>query len=558
MFVSFASWQSDDLIHKKAELMIAIAEWPMVSSLLSMKSLRTLSRFTFLFICLVCDVEAQDDLAPKRPNVVVFLVDDLGWNHISAPGATRGTGQSFFQTPNINRLADSGVSFPYCYAQPNCAPSRAALVTGQYPARIHNQVFNVNSLNRFKDASSKMEAKFIGANQSNHIASEAVTIAKALQKNGYVTAHIGKFHVGKPEQLGFDINIGGLEQGHQPACFANKTAKGEWEFKGLGRGDFDRYAAPYEEKYLARRGLPTFLEGTPKHICDATGDALVETIGNLSSSAKPFYLQFHPYAVHGPVTARLDLKNEALSRLPNAKKKLADYAGFISGVDENVGRLLAVLEDPNGDGDSSDSIAGNTIVIFSSDNGGTHFSNTPLRGEKGQFLEGGIRVPFIVSGSTQVARGKVSERMLHFVDVYPSILELVGADSMPDAEKHPLDGVSFASALNDPEHALEREFPIYYLFPGYLDERAHPSAGLLTTIDGKRLKLFYDYESDAWTLFDLDLDQAEQKNLIKEMPEIASTLSKKLHSWLTQAHPTWKARFPIDKASGKERMVPVI
>ena len=523
-----------------------------------MKPLGTFLRASILFICLVCNGEAEEGLSPKKPNVVVFLVDDLGWNHLSSPGATMGTGKSFFQTPNIDRLAASGVSFSYCYAQPNCAPSRAVLITGQYPARIHNQVFNVGSLNRFKDASSKMEAKFIGANQSNHIALEAVTIAKALQKNGYCTAHIGKFHVGKPEESGFDINIGGLEQGHQPACFANKTDKGEWEFKGLGRGDFNRYAAPYEKRYLAQRGLPTSLEGTPKHICDATGDALVETIGNLSTSDKPFYLQFHPYAVHAPVAARLDLKSEALSRLSNGQKKLADYAGFIAGVDENVGRLLAALEDPNSDGDSSDSIAGNTIVIFTSDNGGTHFSNAPLRGEKGEFLEGGVRVPFIVSGSSRVARGKVCERMLHFVDVYPTILELVGADSTPDAEKHPLDGVSFASALKNPEQALERETPIYFLFPGYLDTRARPSAGLVAVLDDKRFKLFYDYESDAWSLYDLDTDQSESQNLINELPDIASTLSAKLQSWLTQKHPTWKPQLPVEKASGQARMVPMI
>lgn len=503
-------------------------------------------------------VSGRTEPAEDQPNIVVVLVDDLGWNHLSSEAATSGTAQSFCRTPNIDRLADSGVSFPHCYSQPNCAPSRAALLTGQYPARKNNEVYNVGSLNRFDKGFTKDMAKYNGAEQATTVNEEAVTVSEALRHNGYATAHIGKFHVGDPQAAGFDTNIGGSEQGHQPVCFAAKTKEGSWGFKNLGNGAFDRFALPYDKDYLQRRNLPAMLEGTSKHICDATGDAMVETIGKLAAGTKPFYLQFHTYAVHGPVQARPDLKQEAEAQLPKNGKKLANYAGFIAGVDENVGRLLAALEDPDGDGDTSDSIADDTIVFFSSDNGGTHAPNTPLKGTKGQFHEGGVRVPFIVHGPGRVAQGAVSGRTLHFVDLYPTLLELAGAKWKPDAEEHPLDGESFASALQNPAQAPDRRDPVFYLFPGYIGERAQPCVGLVGRENGKRFKLFYEYESDSWRLYDLDNDPAETENLVAELPDVAAALSQKLQAWLTQTHPTWQPRYPVAKSTGKAVPVPAL
>ena len=508
--------------------------------------MRTLTNLLILAI-------ASSAAAAEQPNIIIYMVDDLGWNHIGVDAATMGTHGKQYVTPSLARLAEEGLSFTHAYAQPNCAPTRAAMLSGQYPARIHNDVYVVGNLNRnSKRGISKENAKFIGPKQSEDVAAEAVTIAEALKKNGYATAHIGKYHVGghrdkstMPENVGFDINIGGFSQGHQPSCFANMR-NGDWNFKGVGLGHFDRFAAPYSDAYVKRRDLPTDLVGTPKHISDAVGDALEETVGKLNATGKPFYLQFHTYAVHGPVKARPDLKQNFQGR----SSKQAEYLGFIAGVDENLNRMLDLLDDPNNDGDNADSIANNTVVFFTSDNGGTHADNLPLKGEKGMLTEGGIRVPLIVRWPGKISPASVSHRKVHCLDYYPTCLQLAGNKWNPSPEDHPLDGVSFADVLRHPQTADERD-PVYYLFPGYMDSRAQPTVVAIDDLVGKRYKAFYYYEADAWELYCLTDDPGETKNIVNEHPKIAREMSQKIHDWLTQKHPTWRPKYPIAKKSGK-------
>jgi arylsulfatase A-like enzyme len=509
----------------------------------------------------------------RQPNIIFYMVDDMGWNHIGTDKATMGTHKDFYHTPNIDKLAQGGVSFTHAYQQPNCAPTRAAILSGQYPARVHNDVYNVGSLNR-----SKMpNLSFRGPEQTEDVAPEAITIAEALNKNGYATAHIGKFHVGGhegeatlPENVGFDINIGGFSQGHQPNCFAAKTEDGTWDFLRVGRGDFDRFAAPYTKAYVAKRNFPESLIGQAKHISDALGDAMEETVASLHGSGKPFYLQFYTYAVHGPVEARPDLKQAAAAR-SNGKlsDKMQDYAGFVAGVDLNLGRMLAALNDPNGDGDSSDSIADNTVIIFTSDNGGTgSYDNRPLKGRKGMFTEGGIRVPLVARWPGVFPPDTVTDYKVHSVDYYPTFLELAGGKWLPSDKEHPLDGYSFADVLRKPGIERERE-PIFYLFPGYLDRRAQPCVVAIDDVGAKRYKLLYYYESHVprnggkkeppasqWELYCLTDDQEETKNLIESHPQVAERLAQKMHDWLDQEHPTWQPKYPIDKASGKPVRLP--
>lgn len=493
--------------------------------------------------------------AAERPNIIVYMVDDLGWNHISARQPTLGTAPAVYQTPNLEKLADGGVSFTHAYAQPNCAPTRAAMLSGQYPLRVHNDVYVVGNLNRFgRNGIPKNKAKFRGPEQTEDVAADAVTIAEAMKRNGYITAHIGKYHVGghsgpetMPEKAGFDINLGGHKQGHQPTCFATKKGGG-WEFKGVGLGHFDRWAAPYDADYLQKRGLPKSLEGTPKHISDALGDALEETLGKLAAGDAPFYLQFHTYAVHGPVRARPDLREAAMKRASN--KKQAEYLGFITGVDENLGRMLGALEDPDGDGDKSDSILEDTLVLFTSDNGGTHADNLPLKGEKGMFTEGGMRVPLIAYWKGRTSVGKTSDRMVHAVDYYPTCLELAGGEWMPSPETHPLDGESFATAMLEPGKDEDRG-PVFFFFPGYLDNRAQPGAWVVDEVGGKRFKAGYDYESDKWSLYDLSDDMGEKTDLAAQEPEITKGLAAKLDAWLRQEHPTWQPKYPLRASDGK-------
>lgn len=499
-------------------------------------------------------------LGKKQPNIIVYMIDDLGWNQISATQVTMGTDQGIFLTPNVEKIANQGLSFSCAYAQPNCAPTRAAMLSGQYPARVHNDVYVVGHLNRNKKPgiTSKM-AKFIGPNQSQEVASPAVTIAEALKKNGYNTAHIGKYHVGgygtketMPQNQGFNINIGGYKQGHQPVCLAEKN-KDKWQFTGLGLGHFDRFAEPYSNSYVEKYKIPKSQVGQPKHICDALADAMEETIGKLSGKNKPFYLQLHAYAVHGPIQARPDYKAEALNRLDKENSRKANLAGFISGMDAVLGRLLHFLEDPNGDGRPGDSIADNTLILFTSDNGGTHFDNLPLRGVKGMFTEGGIRVPLVAYWPGVIPPNTITERMVHVIDFYPTLLELAGNQWFPSPKSHPLDGQSFAGTLRDPSTKTKRS-PIFYLFPGYMDDRAQPCVVVVDEVEGRRYKLVYLFETNSWELYDLIGDVGEERNLIEKNPGVASTLSRKIEIWLTQNHPTWKPKYPLDKKSGKPVM----
>ena len=493
-------------------------------------------------------------LSAEQPNIIIFMVDDLGWNHISADAVTMNTSPSQYQTPHLAKLAEGGLSFTHAYAQPNCAPTRAAMLSGQYPARIHNDVYVVGNLNRNgsgkKGGITKEQARFIGPKQTQDVAAEATTIAEALKKNGYTTAHIGKYHVGghsgedtMPENAGFDINIGGHSQGHQPTCFASEI-KGGWRFKGVGLGHFDRFAKPYDQAYIKRRGLPKSLIGTPKHISDALGDALEETVGTLQQSGKPFYLQFYTYAVHGPVKARPDLKKM------HQRGKQAEYLGFIAGVDENLARMHQILADPNADGDTSDSIADNTVIFFTSDNGGTHADNLPLKGVKGMLSEGGIRVPLIAYWPSVIKPGTATDRKVHCLDFYPTCLQLAGNKWNPSPDKHPLDGESFAHVLRNPDTKNMRE-SIFFLFPGYMDSRAQPTVVAIDDLNGQRYKLYYYYETNAYELYRLNDDQGEKNNILATHPEIAGELSAKIHHWLTQKHPTWKPKYPISKSSGK-------
>jgi arylsulfatase A-like enzyme len=486
------------------------------------------------------NVKPLCDQLPPRPNIVVCMVDDLGWNHLSVRQSTMNTYPSDFATPTLEKLANHGLSFTHAYAQPNCAPTRAAMVSGQYPARVNNDVYVVGRLNRLTKG---QRTKFIAPKQTEDVSAKAITVAEALKKNGYATAHIGKYHVGNhkegeatlPENQGFDINIGGCEHGQHHACFGSKSGNA-WAFRETGRGDFDRFAKPYTAEYLEKYGFPESLIGTPKHISDAVSDAMEETITKLHGTGDPFYLQLHPYAVHGPVESRPDLKIKSGN----------DYVGFVASVDLIMDRLLMRIDDPNGDGKTDDSIAKNTLVLFTSDNGGSHAPNLPLRGRKGMFFEGGIRVPLIAYWPGVIPPNTVTDRMVHSVDYYPTYLELAGKQWLPPESEHPLDGESFARILRKPNSDDDRG-PVFYLFPGYLDTRATPCVVAIDEIGGRRYKIYHYYESDTWELYDLSDDIGEARNLAKEMPELVSGFSKQIHGWLTQEHPSWKPKYPHDR-----------
>jgi len=500
----------------------------------------------------------------KPPNIVFILADDLGWTDLSTGRTNLGNGSDFYETPHIDKLAAGGMSFTSAYMQPNCAPTRAALLSGQYAARDGNGVYNVNSLNRGK------KNGLVPPEQNEDVPAKSTTVAEAFQSAGYRTAHFGKYHSGGheggkatlPKSAGFDVNVTGAKEGH-PASYSAKKKGGTWAFPKNLTPDLDAYALPYDQAYLDKQEMPASMLGKPKHLTDALADSFEAFVAeNVGPEKKPIYVHYWPYAVHTPIQPRADLAAKFKAKQGKEPSKSghdkSGYAALVYGMDLAVGRLMAALDDPNGDGNTEDSVVKDTVVIFSSDNGGHRgaTSNRPLRRAKGTFYEGGIRVPLIAYRPGTIPAGSESATMVHAVDYYSTFLEIAGLKS---EKKYILDGESFAKVLTAPKFARKRS-PIAYHFPGYMDDRAQPSSTLLSEINGQRYKLIHYYEDGRNEIYNISKDLSEEHDLATNKasanPEIEQTLLKQLRAWLTQETPGWQPKYPKDRTSGKALTAP--
>ncbi|BDS07890.1 hypothetical protein NT6N_29300 [Oceaniferula spumae] len=446
-------------------------------------------------------------MASTGPNIIFILADDLGWTDNNIAAMNGGNQSDFYQTPSLTRLANEGVSFTSAYAQPNCAPTRAALMTGQYSCRSGNGVYNVSSLNRGGGRTTYTTP----ANQGDeHIGGdeETVTIAEAFYNSGYVTAHFGKYHVGSsnannsthPLNQGFDYNYGGGNPGNPGDYFATAG-----KFHNNVGPELDPFAADYTTAYINDNLVPynngnnpSSLNGTRKFLTDAIGDAVLSFMDQHrtgSMAAYPFYAQVHFYAVHTPIQGRQDLVTKYNGLPAGTRHDNATYAALLENMDHSIGRILDYLDDPNNDDNTADSIADNTLIIFTSDNGG-HMgptTNLPLRGRKGMHYEGGIRVPLVMRMPGTIPAGKVSESMVHSVDYYPTMLDFASG-VFPDASTHPVDGESLHAHVLDPDNVARDRAPIFYHFPGYMDSRTYACSAVIKDIGQKRFKYIYAYD----------------------------------------------------------------
>jgi len=529
---------------------------------------RPLLSLTSCLLPLTSGLTPLTTTAATRPNIIFILADDLGWTDLSTGETNLGNESDFYKTPNIDKLAKGGMAFTSAYMQPNCAPTRAALLSGQYAARNGNGVYNVGSLNRGK------KNGLIPPEQNEDVPAASTTIAEAFQQAGYTTAHFGKYHAGGheggkstlPKSAGFDVNFTGNKQGH-PASYHAKKKNGTWAFPSNLSPDLDPFAQPYDKAYLKKHGISDTMLGKPKHLTDALGDAFESFIAkNVGRDKKPIYVHYWLYAVHTPIQPRADLAEKFTSNKKSKGKRKrtmtrhsnAKYAALVNHTDLAVGRIMAALDDPNGDGDTSDSITKNTLVIFSSDNGGHRgtTTNLPLRRAKGTFYEGGIRVPMIAYQPGKIAAGSHSNTMVHAVDYYPTFLAMAGIQA---PKKYTLDGESFADVLTKPNTERQRK-PIGYHFPGYMDNRASPSSTILANINGQRFKLIHYYEDGKNEIYNLSKDLGEKNDLgaasSSTNPEVEQILMKHLHTWLTQDTPGWKPKYPKNRETGKELTAP--
>ena len=500
--------------------------------------------------------------APPKPNIVLLLADDLGWTDLAVSGTSLGNGSKYHQTPQLDRLAQQGMTFSSMYVQQNCTPTRAALMSGQYAPRT--RMFNVDSLDR-GDSNSVI----LPPQQTTILKPEAITMAETLQSAGYFTVHFGKWHMGPAHLIskvhGFNITYSRgdaanddadeagrvLAGGAVPNFFAHPGKNG-WVFGGYD-GGMKPFSDPYTAEYVARNlqpyangNDPRTLIGKPKHLTDAMADAVDDFLGvqwPKTGKDKPFFMYVAFNQVHSPINPRPDMlaKYQKIDST-DPRHPRADYAAFVDHLDQVTGRILARLEDPNGDGDKSDSVVANTVVIFMSDNGGPSGAtdNSPLRGFKGMHYDGGIRVPLMVRWPGVTKTGSTNTALLHAVDMYPTLSAIAGA-KRPDPKAHPLDGESFAGVLRGSQAELRRK-SIYWHFPGYMDDRAVPVTSVIKNLGADRYKLLYFYEPRRYELYKLSADIGEKHDLLEGTPganvmATATDLRDDMLAWLAKMNP---------------------
>jgi len=443
--------------------------------------------------------------AAEKPNIVFFLADDLGQRDLSAYGST------FYETPHLDQLARDGMLFTDAYAAcPVCSPTRASILTGQWPQRtgITDYIGAPTEPEKWK-----RNTKLLPAPCTDRLALDAPTLAKAMKGAGYATFFAGKWHLGPegwwPENQGFDVNKGGIDRG-----------------------------GPYGgKKYFSPYGNPRLTDGPDgEHLPDRLATETANFIE--TNRGRPFFAYYSFYDVHTPLIAREDLKKkyeekherlglkEAWGREGERDVRLvqehAVYAAMVEAMDLAVGKVLDKIDELG--------LREKTIVIFTSDNGGLSTSegwptsNLPLRGGKGWMYEGGIREPLIVRWPGVAAPGSVSGVPVSSPDFFPTLLEAVGVEASPGQI---LDGLSLLPVLKGgtlPERAL------FWHYPHYGNQGGAPSAAIRRG-DHKLIEWF---EDDRVELFNIATDPGETKDLAAEQSDLAEKLRAELHAWQKQ------------------------
>ncbi|MEO2013984.1 MAG: sulfatase [Fuerstiella sp.] len=454
-----------------------------------------LTRIAVLVFCwtaFAIDVKGVDD---PPTNVVLILIDDLGWKDLGCYGST------YYQTPHIDRLADEGMRFTDGYAACNvCSPTRAAIMTGKYPARLLLTQWLPSG--RWSPHGNKLrEGRYL-----SNLPLEEVTIAEAMRQAGYRTAFMGKWHLGTetyyyPQHQGFDVNIGGRDYGAPGGYFY--PFKGSWKIPTTGQ--------------MLHKDPP--LPGKP-------GDYLVDRLAEEAemfireSADQPFFLMLSHYAVHSPLQGKSDkvASYEKVGKLHRQGKP--HYAAMVESVDDSVGRVLRTLRELKLDQ--------RTLVIFTSDNGGfaKATDNSPLRANKGSNYEGGVRVPVIIKWPGQTKPGSVSHEPIISTDFYPTILAVTGQGQRPFQH---VDGKSLVPILTG-DRSLDRD-ALYWHYPHYNQHPQSFPSGVIRAGDWKLLEAF---ETGELSLYNLADDIGETNDLSGKESTKVRELHGRLKAWRTE------------------------
>lgn len=429
-----------------------------------------------------------------QPNILFILVDDWGWTDLSSAGS------KYYETPNIDRLRKEGMWFSQAYSVgPNCAPSRASLMTGKYTPR--HGIYTVGNADR----GNSVDRKLIPIENNTVLNPSFVTVAEELKNAGYSTGLIGKWQ------------LGGKGKG------ADAHAQGFDHVIG-GTGGTSAYFYPYNKdgKASPHEGITSGEEG--EYLTDRlTDEALKFLDGN---KQKPFFLYLSYFAVHTPIEAKADIISKYKSKKGDSNHYNPVYAAMIQSADEGIGRVLKQLDVLN--------LAENTLVVFFSDNGGMGAvtAQHPLPGSKGMLYEGGVRVPLIVKWPGKTKAGSLTDSPVIGVDFYPTLLEVANIQKPLNTD---VDGDSFVPLLSG-KPAPQRD--IFWHFPAYLEAykgdkrnkdafRTRP----VSTIRSGDFKLHQFYEDGRVELYNIRADIGETKDLSKYNPVKTKELKDKLEAW---------------------------
>ena len=453
-------------------------------------------------------LEKANAAASSKINIVLILADDYGWKDLSCYGS------DFYETPNIDKLAHDGMEFTQAYAACTvCSPTRAALLTGKNPARIH--------VTDWIPGQMPENPKVIVPDWTKHLPPEEMNIARALHSAGYASISLGKWHLGGeeyyPDKQGFDFNIAGTEAANPKSYFA-----------------------PYK--------IATLPEGPDgEYLTDRLGDEAVRFIE--TNKAKPFFLYFPHFAVHLPTQGKA-----ALVEKYRAKKRVGQvqsnevYAAMIESMDDTVGRIRRKLDELK--------MADHTLVIFASDNGARipTSSNLPLRAGKGSCYEGGTRVPFIVYWPGVTTPGSICETPVISMDIYPTVLEIAG---LKNEARNGVDGANLIPLLQQ-KGKLKRD-ELFWHYPHYQHYQLGGTTpyGAIRKGDFKLIEFFDDMRVELYNLKD---DIGEQHNLTAQMPEKVEELRARLHEWrkevgaqMPSPNPNYDPSKPEHSPAAKQR-----
>ena len=425
----------------------------------------------------------------EQPNLVYINADDLGWTDLAVQGS------SYYETPHLDQLAASGIRFTNGYAAAaNCAPSRACMMSGQWPQR--HGIYTVGSSERGKSR----DRKLIPTPNKKTLADSILTLPEVLKEAGYFTAHVGKWHLSDdPLTQGFDLNIAGFHGG------------------GPSKGG---YHSPYHYPNIEN-------EEEGEYLTDRLAQEAVRIIAEHQES--PFFLSFTTYSVHTPIQGREDLVKKFTAKKPSLHHNNAEYAAMISSLDQAVGEIISALKEHE--------LLENTLIVFTSDNGGHAgvTSNAPLRAGKGSYYEGGIREPFFFSWLGHIAPGQVNDTPITNLDLFPTLVAAAGA-TLP--EDKILDGNNLLPLLTTStalaQRALYWHFPIY--LQAYKKNDRETRDPLFRTRPGSVVrsgdwKLHQYFENDEIELYNLSKDPSEQSDLSKTNPKQAQKLLQLLANW---------------------------